>query len=109
MRVPAAGVTLVSEMPPRAMRMAWMHKCGMKKSPARPVTERSRLRAAAGVVGRLFLFGAGSAFAAPLAGTVVHSRTGTAITTGSASRSERTISSGNEGKGTDPIGDRVGT
>lgn len=65
--------------------------------------------AAAGVVGRLFLFGAGSAFAVPLAGTVVHSRTGTAITTGSASRSERTISSGNEGKGSDPIGDRVGS
>jgi hypothetical protein len=86
-----------------------MHKYGMKKSHALCRHRTTASTAAAGVVGCLFLFGAGSAFAAPLAGTVVHSGIGTAITTGSASRSEHTISTAATGKGTDPIGDRVGS
>jgi hypothetical protein len=86
-----------------------MRKCGMKKSPNRIRHRATASAAAASAVSFLLLFGAVSALAAPLAGNTVHSGIGTAITTGSASRSEHTISTAATGKGNDPIGDRVGS
>jgi membrane associated rhomboid family serine protease len=77
----------------------------MKNSPARFRHRTTVSAVAAGVVGCLFLLGAANALAA----SPVYSGIGTAITTGSSSRSEHTISTAATRGATDPIGDRVGS
>jgi hypothetical protein len=64
---------------------------------------------AVGVVGCLFLLGGARAFAAPLAGSHVHSGIGTAITTGPTSRAVHTITSAPTPKAPVPTGDRIGS